>query len=206
MSEELLRLPAEQLFQKEIDALIAAEKNPVPTGWRMSPQSVKTYICGGKVGKTVITPKYIGHERLVEIAISTLVTDRALLLIGEPGTAKSWLSEHLTVAINGDSTKVIQGTAGTTEEQIKYSWNYAMLIAQGPSHEAMLKSPVFNAMETGTIALCRGDFALCFRGAGRADFRFVRKENFRAGACSGGRGEKGIFRDCDSEHKGQGRQ
>ncbi|MFG6367220.1 MAG: AAA family ATPase [Lachnospiraceae bacterium] len=152
MSEELLRLPAEQLFQKEIDALIAAEKNPIPTGWRMSPQSVKTYICGGKVGKTDITPKYIGHERLVEIAISTLVTDRALLLIGEPGTAKSWLSEHLTAAINGDSTKVIQGTAGTTEEQIKYSWNYAMLIAQGPSHEAMLKSPVFNAMETGTIA------------------------------------------------------
>ncbi|MEZ3431208.1 MAG: AAA family ATPase [Lachnospiraceae bacterium] len=152
MSEELLRLPAEQLFQKEIDALIAAEKNPVPTGWRMSPQSVKTYICGGKVGKTVITPKYIGHERLVEIAISTLVTDRALLLIGEPGTAKSWLSEHLTAAINGDSTKVIHGTAGTTEEQIKYSWNYAMLIAQGPSHEAMLKSPIFNAMETGTIA------------------------------------------------------
>lgn len=151
-NETVLRLPAEQLFQKEIDALIAAEKNPVPTGWRMSPQSVKTYICGGKVGKTEITPKYIGHERLVEIAISTLVTDRALLLIGEPGTAKSWLSEHLTAAINGDSTKVIQGTAGTTEEQIKYSWNYAMLIAQGPSHEAMLKSPVFNAMETGTIA------------------------------------------------------
>lgn len=152
MSEQILRLPAEKLFQAEIDALIAAEKNPVPTGWRMSPQSVKTYICGGKVGRTKITPKYIGHERLVEIAISTLVTDRALLLIGEPGTAKSWLSEHLTAAINGDSTKVIQGTAGTTEEQIKYSWNYAMLIAKGPSHEAMLKSPVFNAMETGTIA------------------------------------------------------
>ena len=152
MREQILRLPAEKLFQAEIDALIAAEKNPVPTGWRMSPQSVKTYICGGKAGKIKITPKYIGHERLVEIAISTLVTDRALLLIGEPGTAKSWLSEHLTAAINGDSTKVIQGTAGTTEEQIKYSWNYAMLIAKGPSHEAMLKSPVFNAMETGTIA------------------------------------------------------
>ena len=88
----------------------------------------------------------------MEIAIATLVTDRALLLIGEPGTAKSWLSEHLTAAINGDSTKVIQGTAGTTEEQIRYSWNYAMLIAQGPSQEAMLKSPVFHAMETGTIA------------------------------------------------------
>lgn len=152
MSEELLRLPAEQLFQKEIDALIKAEKDPIPTGWKMSPRSVKTYICGGKAGKTVITPKYIGQERLVEIAISTLVTDRALLLIGEPGTAKSWLSEHLTAAINGDSTKVVQGTAGTTEEQIRYSWNYAMLISQGPSREAMLKSPIFHAMETGTIA------------------------------------------------------
>lgn len=152
MSEEILRLPAEQLFQAEIDALIAAEKDPVPVGWKMSPRSVRTYICGGKVGDMVITPKYIGHERLVEIAIATLVTDRALLLIGEPGTAKSWLSEHLAAAINGDSTKVIQGTAGTTEEQIRYSWNYAMLIAQGPSKEAMLKSPVFTAMETGTIA------------------------------------------------------
>ncbi len=139
MEEQLQRLPAEQLFQKELDALIAAEKDPVPTGWRMSPRSVRTYICGGKVGSMEITPKYIGHERLVEIAIATLVTDRALLLIGEPGTAKSWLSEHLTAAINGDSTKVIQGTAGTTEEQIRYSWNYAMLIANGPSGEAMLK-------------------------------------------------------------------
>lgn len=146
------RLPAEQLFQKEIDALIAAEKDPVPTGWRMSPRSVRTYICGGRVGGMEITPKYIGQERLVEIAIATLVTDRALLLIGEPGTAKSWLSEHLAAAINGDSTKVIQGTAGTTEEQIRYSWNYAMLIAQGPSLGAMLKSPVMTAMETGTIA------------------------------------------------------
>ena len=152
MSDKTLRLPAEQLFQEEIEALIAAETNPIPTGWKMSPQSVKTYVCGGKVKGKEITPKYIGHERLVEIAVSTLVTDRALLLIGEPGTAKSWLSEHLTAAINGDSTKVIQGTAGTTEEQIRYSWNYAILIAKGPAQEAMLKSPIFHAMETGTIA------------------------------------------------------
>ncbi len=150
--ESVLRLPAEQLFQDEIDALIQAEKDPVPTGWKMSPRSVLKYIVGGKVGTTEITPKYIGHQRLVEIAISTLVTDRALLLIGEPGTAKSWLSEHLTAAINGDSTKVIQGTAGTTEEQIRYSWNYAMLIANGPTLEAMIKSPVYGAMETGSIA------------------------------------------------------
>ncbi len=152
MDNSILRLPAEQLFEEELNALIKAETDPVPEGWRMSPRSVKTYICGGKVGNVKITPKYIGHERLVEIAIATLVTDRALLLIGEPGTAKSWLSEHLTAAINGNSSSVIQGTAGTTEEQIRYSWNYAMLIANGPSQEAMLKSPVFTAMEEGAIA------------------------------------------------------
>jgi len=152
MDNKVLRLPAEELYRRELEALMAAEQDPIPTGWRMSPRSVRTYICGGKVGDTLITPKYIGDRRLVEIAIATLVTDRALLLIGEPGTAKSWLSEHLCAAINGDSTRVIQGTAGTTEEQIRYSWNYAMLIAQGPSPAAMLKSPIYRCMEEGTIA------------------------------------------------------
>src|SRR3954466_2404889 len=147
-----LRQPAEILYAEELDALNKAEKHSVPTGWRMSPRSVLTYICGGKCGKLDITAKYIGHQRLVEIAISTLVTDRALLLIGEPGTAKSWLSEHLSAAITGDSTKVVQGTAGTTEEQIRFTWNYAMLIARGPSHESLIKSPIFRAMEQGSLA------------------------------------------------------
>lgn len=149
---EILRLPAEKQFQQEIDALIANEKNPVPTGWKMSPKSVLTYIMGGKSGGVEITPKYMGDKRIVEICIATLVTDRALLLIGEPGTAKSWLSEHLTAAINGDSSLVIQGTAGTTEEQIRYSWNYAMLLAKGPSFDSLVKSPVYTAMERGSIA------------------------------------------------------
>src|SRR5437867_11601410 len=120
-----LRLPAEILFAEELDALTKAEKHPVPAGWRMSPRSVLTYVCGGKCGKLDITPKYIGHQRLVEIAISTLVTDRALLLIGQPGTAKPWLCEHLAAATNGDSTNVLQGTAATTDEQIRYTTNYA---------------------------------------------------------------------------------
>src|SRR3989442_757333 len=147
-----LRQPAEILYAEELDALIKAEKHPVPAGWRMSPRSVLAYICGGKCGTLDLTPKYIGHQRLVEIAISTLVTDRALLLIGEPGTAKSWLSEHLAAAIHVDSTKVVQGTAGTTEEQIRYTWNYALLIANGPSQEALIKSPIYRAMESGTVA------------------------------------------------------
>lgn len=147
------RLAAEELYQRELDALISAEQDAIPTGWHMSPRSVLTYITGNTQVKGVeITPKYMGNRRLVEIAIATLVTDRALLLTGEPGTAKSWLSEHLAAAINGDSTKVVQGTAGTTEEHIRYSWNYAMLIARGPTPEAMVKSPIYRAMETGTIA------------------------------------------------------
>lgn len=149
---DILRAPAEVLYAQEIEALIADDKYPRPPGWQMSPRAVHTYICGGKAGKLTITPKYIGHSRLVEIAIATLVTDRALLLIGEPGTAKSWLSEHLAAAINGDSTKVVQGTAGTTEEQVRYTWNFAMLIARGPSHDALIKSPIFRAMESGTLA------------------------------------------------------
>lgn len=152
MSENVLRKSAEELYQDELNALIANETNPIPEGWKMSPKSVLTYITGGKCGNMEITPKYIGNRRLVEVAIATLVTDRALLLIGEPGTAKSWLSEHLAAAINGDSSKVVQGTAGTTEEQIRYSWNYAMLISKGPSMDALVKSPVYNAMESGTIA------------------------------------------------------
>jgi MoxR-like ATPase len=148
----VLRAPAESLYAHELEALIAEDKHESPPGWKMSARAVHTYICGGKAGKLDVTPKYIGHSRLVEIAISTLVTDRALLLIGEPGTAKSWLSEHLAAAINGDSTKVVQGTAGTTEEQIRYTWNYAMLIAHGPSHEALIKSPIFRAMEAGALA------------------------------------------------------
>src|SRR6516165_2115969 len=149
---DILRAPAEELYAEEIAALIQEDKHDKPPGWKMSARAAHTYICGGKAGKRDITPKYLGHERLVEIAIATLVTDRALLLIGEPGTAKSWLSEHLAAAINADSTKVVQGTAGTTEEQIRYTWNYAMLIAQGPSPAALVKSPIYRAMESGTLA------------------------------------------------------
>jgi MoxR-like ATPase len=138
---DILRAPAEDLYADEIEALIQEDKHEKPPGWKMSARAAHTYICGGRAGKREITAKYMGHERLVEIAIATLVTDRALMLIGEPGTAKSWLSEHLAAAINGDSTKVVQGT-----------WNYAMLIAQGPSQQALIKSPIYRAMESGTLA------------------------------------------------------
>ena len=151
-TEDVLRLPAEKLYQHEIAALIREDREEKPAGWQMSPRSVLKFIVGGKAGDTEITPKYIGHNRLVEVAIATLLTDRALLLIGEPGTAKSWLSENLAAAIYNNSTQVVQGTAGTSEEQIRYSWNYALLLAEGPSDKALIKSPVMMAMEQGGIA------------------------------------------------------
>lgn len=148
---DVLRLSAEVLFRGELEALEKHDKGQRPQGWRMSPKAVETYILGGEAGGTKITPKYLGSQRLVQIAITSLATDRALLLVGEPGTAKSWLSEHLTAAICGDSLLLVQGTAGTTEEQIRYSWNYALLLAEGPSERALVPSPVMRAMQTGKI-------------------------------------------------------
>jgi MoxR-like ATPase len=148
---DVLREPAERLFSAELEALLATDKAEKPTGWRLSPKAVLAYVMGGKVGDHVITPKYVGAPRLVEIAIATLATDRALLLLGEPGTAKSWLSEHLAAAISGDSQILVQGTAGTTEEQIRYTWNYAMLLAEGPSEKALVPSPIYRALEGGKL-------------------------------------------------------
>jgi MoxR-like ATPase len=88
----------------------------------------------------------------MEIAVATLTTDRALLLYGLPGTAKSWVSEHLAAGISGDSTLIVQGTAGTSEESIRYGWNYARLLSEGPSEKALVETPVIRAMKDGKIA------------------------------------------------------
>ena len=118
----LLRQHAEQQFAEELHELKQNETNPVPENWEMSPQSVVTYLMGGKLKNGFeVSPKYIGNRRLMEIAVATLVTDRALLLYGLPGTAKSWVSEHIAAAISGDSTLIVQGTAGTGEEAIRYA-------------------------------------------------------------------------------------
>ena len=149
----LLRQHAEQQFEEELHELRKNETNKVPENWQLSPQSVVTYLMGGKLANGFeVTPKYIGHRRLIEIAVATLVTDRALLLYGLPGTAKSWVSEHLAAAISGDSTLIVQGTAGTGEEAIRYGWNYAKLLAEGPSEGALVQTPVMRAMKDGKLA------------------------------------------------------
>jgi MoxR-like ATPase len=149
---EILRAHAEQQFAEELSALAKADDRPKPPNWKLSPWAVATYLLGGAAGKLKIAPKYIGQRRLIEIAIATLATDRALLLLGVPGTAKSWVSEHLAAAISGDSTLLVQGTAGTPEEAVRYGWNYALLLAKGPTHEALVPSPIMRAMREGRIA------------------------------------------------------
>jgi len=152
MSDQKLRLPAEEIHAAELEALAKSDNRSQPPNWRLSPQAVVTYLLGGKAGDgTPISSKYIGNRRLIETAVATLATDRALLLLGLPGTAKSWVSEHLAAAVSGSSQRITQCTAGTDENQIRYGWNYALLLAKGPSTDALVKTPLTRAMEEGTI-------------------------------------------------------
>ncbi|AKU93941.1 MOXR-like ATPase [Labilithrix luteola] len=172
-ASEVLREPAEIKYAVELEALRQNDEGEAPAPWLLSPRSVLAYVTGTKKplkatidGKTVevpITRKFFGDDTIVERSIVTLASERALLLVGDPGTGKSWLSEHLAAAICGNSTLTIQGTAGTTEEQIKYSWNIARIIAEGPKPENMIASPCMIAMRGGKlfrfeeITRCVGD-------------------------------------------------
>ena len=148
----LLRQHAEQLFAQELEELQKQDTGQRPQNWKLTPQGVVTYLMGSKLKNGFeVSPKYIGNKRLMEIAVATLTTDRALLLYGLPGTAKSWVSEHLSAAVSGDSTMIVQGTAGTSEESIRYGWNYARLLAEGPSEKALVTTPVMRAMKEGKI-------------------------------------------------------
>jgi MoxR-like ATPase len=153
MNTAVLRQHAEHQFAEELAELGKVDDRARPANWKLSPWAVVTYLVGGKLDNGFeVTPKYIGNRRLMEIAVATIATDRALLLFGVPGTAKSWVSEHMSAAISGDSTMLIQGTAGTSEEQIRYGWNYAQLLAHGPSENALVPSPLMQAMKLGKIA------------------------------------------------------
>ena len=152
-TSNVLRQHAEHQFAEELSEIAKLDRRPRPANWKLSPWAVATYLLGGTLENGfVVSPKYIGARRLMEIAIATLATDRALLLIGLPGTAKTWVAEHLTAAVSGDSTLIVQGTAGTSEESVRYGWNYAHLLAKGPSLDALVPSPMMRAMADGKIA------------------------------------------------------
>jgi MoxR-like ATPase len=157
-----LRPPSEVLFAEELAALRAGDKGKKPAGWSLSPQAVRTFITGsdgapiryeaqGQAHSVEITRKFYGDDTLIDRCIVTLLGNRGLLLVGEPGTAKSMLSELLAAAISGVSTNTIQGTAGTTEDQIKYSWNYALLVAEGPSTKSLVPAPLYRGMTEGRV-------------------------------------------------------
>jgi len=146
----IIKQQAEIQFAEEIEELKKQDSSEVPTNWNMSPHNVVTYLMGGKLKNGFeVSPKYIGDRRLMEIAVATLTTDRALLLYGIPGTGKSWVSEHIAAATTGDSTLLIQGTAGTGEEAMRYGWNYAKLLSEGPSKDAIVETPMIRGMQTG---------------------------------------------------------
>ena len=158
---ESLRPPAEIVYARELAALAANDTEARPRGWRLSPRAVRTFIAGaskplehewqGQRVETSIERKYFGDDTLIERCVITLAGNRGLLLVGEPGTAKTMLSELLSAAISGDSTNTVQGTAGTTEDQIKYSWNYALLLAEGPSERALVPAPLHVGMRGGIL-------------------------------------------------------
>lgn len=141
------RPPAEVSYAAELAALRKADTAAKPPGWKLSLPAVKRFIAGDKEREA----KIVCSPSLIERAMVTLATSRALLLIGEPGTAKSLLSELLAAAISGDSTLTIQGGASLTEDQIKYSWNYALLVSEGPSPRSLVPAPLHLGMSAGKI-------------------------------------------------------
>ena len=117
-----LRRHAEDAYAAELAALAAGDDRPRPPGWRLSPWAVTTYLLGGTAADgTVITPKYVGQRRLIEVAVATLATDRALLLLGVPGTAKTWVGEHLAAAVVGplDAARAGHGGHGRGEHPLR---------------------------------------------------------------------------------------
>ncbi|NJQ06098.1 ATP-binding protein [Streptomyces lonarensis] len=160
-------VPPEELHATELAFLAAHDTGSRPPGWRLTPRAVVTFVMGsrgvaltlpddtappaGVPRRLVVEGKFVGDRALVERCVVTLAGERALLLTGEPGTAKSMLSELLAAAVCGSSQLTVQGTAGTTEDQLKYGWNYAQLLAGGPSPDALVPSPILTAMRRGAV-------------------------------------------------------
>lgn len=148
-ASRMQRPPAEVLHAEELDKIRRADDGPRPPGWQLTLQGVRSFVLGDD--KLGIEPKFVGNPSLVDRAMVTLATSRGLMLVGEPGTAKSLLSELLAAAICGDSTLTIQGGASITEDQIKYSWNYSLLVSEGPSLRALVPAPMHRGLSAGKI-------------------------------------------------------
>lgn len=148
--ESQQRPAAEFLYADELASLEkACAKEPRPPGWRLAPRAVLAFVLGDE--EAGITAKFVGRRAFLERCVVSLATNRGLMLIGEPGTAKSYLSELLAAAVSGDSTLTIQGSAGTTEDNIRYSWNYALLVSEGPTERSLVPAPLYMGMKLGKL-------------------------------------------------------
>ncbi|MFE3906237.1 AAA family ATPase [Streptomyces sp. NPDC059153] len=143
------RPPAEVRYAEELAALRADDRDPRPPGWELSLRAARRFVIGD--ADAGISRKFVGNPSLVDRALVTLATSRGLMLVGEPGTAKSLLSELIAAAVSGDSTLTVQGGAATTEDQIKYGWNYALLVAEGPSTRSLVPAPMLRGMAEGRL-------------------------------------------------------
>ncbi|MFC9856503.1 MULTISPECIES: ATP-binding protein [unclassified Streptomyces] len=143
------RPPAEVRYADELAALRAADRDPRPPGWELSLRAARRFVIGDD--SAGVSRKFVGNPSLVDRALVTLATSRGLMLVGEPGTAKSLLSELIAAAVSGVSTLTVQGGAATTEDQIKYGWNYALLVAEGPSPRSLVPAPMLRGMAEGRI-------------------------------------------------------
>ncbi|MDF1630433.1 MAG: AAA family ATPase [Alcanivoracaceae bacterium] len=148
-SERVQRLPAEVRFAAELEKLRQHDDSPVPPGWQMSPIAVEKFISGDAalgVGR-----KFVAEEGVVRRIVISLCTNRGCFLVGEPGTAKSWVSELLAAAVSGDSTLLIQGSAVSSVSQLLYDWDRAALARSGPHRQALIPGPLYRGMRDGKL-------------------------------------------------------
>ena len=143
------RLPAEIIYADELDRLRDNDKDQRPPGWLLSPVAIERFVLGDDAAD--ISPKFVAPKEIVTRIVIALATQRGAMLVGEPGTAKSWLSELLCAAICNDSTIVVQGGAIETVQQLIYSWNSAILERKGPCIEALIPGPIYRGMVSGKL-------------------------------------------------------
>jgi len=149
MVDKVQRLSAEQRYADELERLAASDTDAKPQGWNLSPRAVRRFILGDTT--LDVSRKFFGDDPLVDRCIVSLMGQQGLMLVGEPGTAKSLLSELLAAGVSGTSGLVVQGSAGVIEDHLRYGWNYALLLAEGPSEKALVPSPVLSGMRLGAI-------------------------------------------------------
>lgn len=147
--KQVQRVPAEIRFADELQRLAQADTHEVPAGWRLSPIAVERFIGGD--AELGIARKFVGEQGQLRRVIISLCANRSCLLTGEPGTAKSWLSELLAAAISANSTLTLQGNAISGLQQLLYSWDPGLLAQRGACQEALVPGPLFRAMRDGHL-------------------------------------------------------